>query len=1058
MSSVNVASSEQTDRQRQEAEPARASFTYHTFVSSTNRLPDQVVPPPALVRVLDQGATSASVGFATAAALNYLRAEQGDQTLVSPFMLYDLARRYDEWGGEQHDGSTLIAAMTALSRHGVSLDQEWPSSNPSNELSPEAAQAALRNRPVAYRHVEKNVDHLRAAVFEYHAVVVAAQIHQGWNKPDDEGAIPFGRGRIGPQRGLTGGHAFAVIGYTSKGFLVQNSWGLQWGGVSVGDVSLPGVALWQYEDAAKNLVEAWIVQLSARTFRTPLVGYDADSLGGDDLLEIKTEVNAFSYVLASRVIKPPLALGLFGEWGSGKSFFMREMQKKVNALGEMKAEDANAKDNGAADTPFCRNIIQIHFNAWHYLDTDLWASLVTEIFDKLFQGIGGATGKPEEKLPALKEELQTANGVYKQAQDQLTDAEKQRSDAETALQSAIAEREAREGELATQLNDMVTLVAGRPEVQQNVERLAADLGVPELRTSYDALDARATELKTLGKRFSALGEAIFASPWGWLRIGTLLLALIAPALVVLVIELVRRRFGANIEGAHSLALQISTTLTALAAWVGAQMKRGQGLLKVLEDTHRDLERIRDDRRKTAVAAEQAALASSKAKETAARKSLQEAEQRVQTLQREIADLQPGRLIARFIEERTKSADYRSRLGVVSFVRRDFERLSELSDPESDKRNPELMPVERIILYIDDLDRCSPARVIEVLEAVHLLLAFRLFMVVVAVDPRWLRRCLEKQYPELLTRHARGVDPVAHVVPSRPATAQDYLEKIFQIPFSLQPLKDDGYRRMIRGLTSSNVVTDVSSRVVGVAPGQDAAPPPAPPLRVGLPDQSQADATIEQTQQKTPAPAPAEPDEPDADERAIERLRIQEWELDDIERLAPLFRTPRAVKRFVNTYRFVRAGIRPHELAMFEGRRDQPGTYRAALVLLAIVVSYSNIAPRFLRRLVDHADRVSRDSEWLQFLSEARADGDAPRSSVKQAKPEAGTRKRKTAPAPTADAAAVRSWEAVEWRQLCDALAGISDDEFPVRELGDLRPWIRTVSRYSFSLAAFATVD
>ena len=32
-------------------------------------------------------------------------------------------------------------------------------------------------------------------------------------------------------------------------------------------------------------------------------------------------------------------------------------------------------------------------------------------------------------------------------------------------------------------------------------------------------------------------------------------------------------------------------------------------------------------------------------------------------------------------------------------------------------------LERIILYIDDLDRCSDDKVMEVLEAVHLLMAF-----------------------------------------------------------------------------------------------------------------------------------------------------------------------------------------------------------------------------------------------------------------------------------------------------------------------------------------------
>ena len=41
-------------------------------------------------------------------------------------------------------------------------------------------------------------------------------------------------------------------------------------------------------------------------------------------------------------------------------------------------------------------------------------------------------------------------------------------------------------------------------------------------------------------------------------------------------------------------------------------------------------------------------------------------------------------------------------------------------------------MQRIVLYVDDLDRCPSDRVVELLEAVHLLLAFALFVVVVGV--------------------------------------------------------------------------------------------------------------------------------------------------------------------------------------------------------------------------------------------------------------------------------------------------------------------------------------
>ena len=58
-------------------------------------------------------------------------------------------------------------------------------------------------------------------------------------------------------------------------------------------------------------------------------------------------------------------------------------------------------------------------------------------------------------------------------------------------------------------------------------------------------------------------------------------------------------------------------------------------------------------------------------------------------------------------------------------------------------------IDRIVLDIDDLDRCQPQQVVEVLQAIHLLLALNLFVVVVGVDPGWLIRSLKAQYPDVL---------------------------------------------------------------------------------------------------------------------------------------------------------------------------------------------------------------------------------------------------------------------------------------------------------------------
>jgi hypothetical protein len=129
-----------------------------------------------------------------------------------------------------------------------------------------------------------------------------------------------------------------------------------------------------------------------------------------------------------------------------------------------------------------------------------------------------------------------------------------------------------------------------------------------------------------------------------------------------------------------------------------------------------------------------------------------------------------------------------------------------ANEESDEERPENLGINRIVLYIDDLDRCPPERVVEVLQAIHLLLAFPLFVVVVAVDSRWISYALQKQYPHLLVdplaasesngepaQNARRTGAIASASP------REYLEKIFQVPFWIRPMDSTGCRNLIDDL-------------------------------------------------------------------------------------------------------------------------------------------------------------------------------------------------------------------------------------------------------------------
>lgn len=87
--------------------------------------------------------------------------------------------------------------------------------------------------------------------------------------------------------------------------------------------------------------------------------------------------------------------------------------------------------------------------------------------------------------------------------------------------------------------------------------------------------------------------------------------------------------------------------------------------------------------------------------------------------------------------------------MLKLLRKDLNELSkQLVENQAHTIDGAEFKIDRIVLYIDDLDRCRSEIVIQVLEAVHLILAFELFVVVAGVDPRWLSESLSNRFKNL----------------------------------------------------------------------------------------------------------------------------------------------------------------------------------------------------------------------------------------------------------------------------------------------------------------------
>jgi len=208
--------------------------------------------------VLDQGSEGACTGFGLACVVNYLRwsrAEKATPAKVSPRMLYELARRYDEWPGEQYDGSSCRGALKGWHKHGVCTEAGWPyrAKSPKSGWETQALACPLG---VYYRIDRTSVVDMQAAIAEIGAIYVSARVHDGWNAlpvtpaPATHAAMP---GIAWPKTSDFGGHAFALVGYNECGFIVQNSWGGEW--------AAGGFAVLPYDDWTAHGDDAWVVGL-----------------------------------------------------------------------------------------------------------------------------------------------------------------------------------------------------------------------------------------------------------------------------------------------------------------------------------------------------------------------------------------------------------------------------------------------------------------------------------------------------------------------------------------------------------------------------------------------------------------------------------------------------------------------------------------------------------------------------------------------------------------------------------------------------------------------------
>ncbi len=338
-------------------------------------------------------------------------------------------------------------------------------------------------------------------------------------------------------------------------------------------------------------------------------------------------------------------------------------------------------------------------------------------------------------------------------------------------------------------------------------------------------------------------------------------------------------------------------------------------------------------------------------------------------------------------------EYSSRLGFLHLVQTDMKRVLDLVATEQ----------RPLVVLVDDLDRCSPGAVAQVIEAVNLFLAgeFPNCIFVLAMEPGAVAAHVEVAYKDLVAALREG-----RLSGDWSTLGWRFLEKIVQLPLSLPAPRADReipeYLRSLIGLPPSQVepttregVNELNSQITASQPAAASEPQhtrselSAVSSATRRPDKSEVSAIEQAIRSRRPTPD------------TLHQLALEaQWEVlrqpaplgasafaaadrifadlySDIDAQAALTKTlpalsssnPREIKRFVNLFRFYTFIVERQRLLGFA----VPSQEQIAK-LAAFAIRWPNLVSMFGFAEIDHplatlerAARGDDDEQWTEIL-------------------------------------------------------------------------------------------
>jgi hypothetical protein len=127
-------------------------------------------------------------------------------------------------------------------------------------------------------------------------------------------------------------------------------------------------------------------------------------------------------------------------------------------------------------------------------------------------------------------------------------------------------------------------------------------------------------------------------------------------------------------------------------------------------------------------------------------------------------------------------DFRDQIGIMAEIKSEIGFISHLLERRNKRQQT------RVVLFIDDLDRCEHRKALEVLQAIMLLLADHdgsPFVIFLGIDARVMVRAVEEHYGAVLVK--AGIN------------GYEYLDKIVQVPFVIPSANREDIEKYVDSL-------------------------------------------------------------------------------------------------------------------------------------------------------------------------------------------------------------------------------------------------------------------